>query len=175
MKIFQLKHIFEILEQTPKTLNNLLQNLSEEWILNNEGQDSWSPFDIIGHLIHGEETDWIVRANIILGESKNKKFEPFDRFAQFNRFKDKSIHELLKMFAELRARNIILLKQMEFNKHNLELTGIHPEFGEITFKQLIAAWVVHDLSHINQIARIMSKQYTNEVGPFRKYLSILSN
>ena len=172
---FQIKKALEILEQTPDTLKSLLSNLSNEWIFNNEGNDTWSSFNIIGHLIHGEETDWITRTKIILSSETDRKFQHFDRFAQNERFKNNSLAELLILFKKLRKINIENFRQMEVNNSMLGKKGVHPEFGEVTLKELLAAWVVHDLNHIGQIVRVMSKQYSEEVGPFKKYLPILHN
>ena len=162
----------EILEQTPDTLSSFLKNLSDEWIFSNEGEETWSPFDIIGHLIHGEKTDWIQRTNSILKE-ENKQFTPFDRFAQFENSKEKSMHELLKEFSVLRQKNLSYLKSLNLTESDLALTGIHPEFGEVTLQQLLATWVTHDLGHISQVARVLAKQYKNEAGPWTAYISIL--
>jgi uncharacterized damage-inducible protein DinB len=174
MMEFQLEQAVEILSRTPAILSSLLQGLSAEWILRNEGTDTWSPFDVVGHLIHGEETDWIPRAKIILEHGESKPFEPFDRFAQFERFKGKSLDELLDTFSQLRQRNLEILQQMNLTPDKMALKGIHPEFGSVTLKQLLAAWVVHDLNHIGQIVRVMSRQYAEAVGPWKAYLSILS-
>ena len=170
---YQIDKAIEILNQTPDTLINLLNNLSNEWIFKNEGNDTWSPFDIVGHFIHGEETDWITRTKIILSNDKNKNFQPFDRFAQNELFKEKPLQELLTLFKNLRIKNIQYIRQLELENLMFEKTGIHPEFGEVKLSELLAAWVVHDLNHIGQIARVMAKQYSDEVGPFKKYLSIL--
>jgi uncharacterized damage-inducible protein DinB len=172
---YQIEQAIEILEQTPDTLSNLLGNLSNDWIRNNEGNNTWNPFDIVGHLIHGEETDWITRTKIILNNKGDKKFQPFDRFAQNERFKDKSLQELLMLFKNLRKKNIRFIKQLELEESMLEKTGVHPEFGEVKLRELLATWVVHDLNHIGQIVRVISKQYSNEVGPFKKYLPILNH
>jgi uncharacterized damage-inducible protein DinB len=164
----------EILEQTPKTLNSFLGNLSDEWIHNNEGENTWSPYDIVGHLIHGEKTDWVPRLKIILSNSKNKTFAPFDRFAQFEASKDKTITQLLNEFATLRHKNLTIVKQLNLSKVQLQLKGTHPEFGEVNLSQLISTWVTHDLGHIAQISRVMAKQYKTEVGPWTAYISILN-
>lgn len=171
---FNITNALEVLQQTPCTLNSLLNNLSEEWIFSNESENTWSAYDVIGHLIHGEKTDWIPRLNIILFE-KNKQFQPFDRFAQFEESKGKTIQKLLNEFKEFRIKNIEYLKSLELSENQLKLTGIHPEFGTVTITQLLATWVTHDLGHINQISRVLAKQYKNEVGPWTKYISILKN
>ena len=170
---FQLDQAINILKRTPKVLSCLLDDLPEEWIHNNEGDDSWSPFDILGHFIHGEKTDWIPRAQLILSDKEDKAFAPFDRFAQFETSKGKSLIELLNEFSVLRARNIELLEAMQLTAVDLVREGIHPEFGKVTLEQLLATWVTHDLGHIAQITRVMAKQYKDEVGPWRAYIPIL--
>ena len=147
-------------EQVP-----LLLNLSDRWTRPNEGGETWSAFDIVGHLIHGEKTDWIPRAAIILSSNPTKEFEAFDRFAQFEESKGKSLLQLLEEFKLLREKNIQLLLSMEINEEKLSLTGTHPDFGVVTLSQLLATWVVHDLNHIAQVTRVMAKQYKDEVGP----------
>ncbi len=170
---FTLKKSIEILERTPDVLNIMLQNISVEWTANNEGEQTWSAYDIIGHLIHGESTDWIPRAKIMLSEKPDKKFEPFDRLAQFDESKGKSLTQLLDEFKALREKNIQYLRSKELTDKDLEKKGIHPAFGEVTLSQLFSTWVVHDLNHIAQISRVMAKQYKEEVGPWIEYLGIL--
>lgn len=170
---FQLSKAIEILSQTPTTVNSLLENLSGEWISATAGAGDWSAFDVIGHYIHGEETDWIPRARIILAQGENLTFEPFDRFAQFEISKGKTLSELLETFADLRRKNIETLKSWNLTDKQLDLKGIHPELGEVTLRQLLATWVVHDLTHIRQILSIMAKQYAEDVGAWKAYLSIL--
>lgn len=171
---FQLEQGIEILSRTPETLNSLLRGLSGDWIYNNEGSESWSPFDILGHFIHGEETDWIPRAQIILEYGDSRPFEPFDRFAQFEKSKGKSLDELLDTFAQLRKKNLAALKKMKLSAEKLGQTGMHPELGRVTLRQLLSTWVVHDLGHLAQITRVMAKQYREEVGPWEAYLPVLS-
>ncbi len=145
-----------------------IQNLKSK-IQNQE----WQPFDIIGHLIHGEKTDWIPRARIILGQGENLTFVPFDRFAQFENSKGKSVTQLLDEFAALRAENISTLRSWKLTDDQLALEGIHPELGRVTLRQLLATWVVHDLNHVRQIVTTMAKRYDSEVGVWKEYLSIL--
>lgn len=164
----------EVLERTPAVLKSLLENLSQEWTESNEGEDTWSAYDIVGHLIHGESTDWIERTKIILSDSSDKKFKPFDRFAQFEESKGKSLSDLLIEFENLRMQNIAILKSLNLSDKDLIKKGIHPVFGEVTLSQLLSTWVVHDLNHIAQIARVMAKQYKTEVGPWIEYLRILN-
>jgi uncharacterized damage-inducible protein DinB len=172
--LFNIDESLEILERTPSVLITLLNNLDEKWTSNNEGENTWSPYDVIGHLIHGEKTDWIPRMMIILGEDDNKNFVPFDRLAQFEESKGKSLAELLDEFKTRRRQNLIKLKSIVFNEQLLNREGIHPEFGKVTLKQLLATWVVHDLAHLCQISRVMAKQYGQEIGPWIKYFSIFS-
>jgi DinB family protein len=170
---FTLEKSIEILERTPGVLDAMLQNVSADWTSINEGGESWSVYDIIGHLIHGEKTDWMPRAEIILAEKPDKKFELFDRFAQFEESKGKSLQQLLEEFKVLRKKNIELLLSKNITNKTLEEKGIHPAFGEVTLSQLLATWVAHDLNHIAQIARVMAKQYKSAVGPWTAYLRIL--
>jgi hypothetical protein len=170
---FNLNKSIEILSRTPFVLKSLLENLSEDWTKNNEGGDSWSPYVIIGHFIHGEKTDWIARAKIILNDGGNKNFEPYDRFAQFKESKGKSLHELLNEFSTLREENIKTLKSFNIDDEKLGLEGIHPKFGNVTLKQLLSTWVIHDLTHIAQISRVMAKQYKEEMGPWVEYFRLI--
>jgi len=170
---FKLEQAIEVLERTPATLNSLLRDLSEQWLVQNEGPDTWSPYDVIGHLIHGEETDWIPRAKMILEHGETRAFEPFDRVAMFEGSKGKSIVELLDTFAQLRAENVRELQSMNLTSDLLDKRGRHPELGVVTLRQLLSTWVVHDLGHIRQVVRVMSKQYSEAVGPWKAYLSIL--
>jgi hypothetical protein len=172
---FNIQSALQILERTPAVITTMLLNLDEQWVMSNEGGESWSAFDIVGHYIHGEKTDWIPRMNIILNKDPDKHFIPFDRFAQFADSRGKSLNQLLDEFAILRSQNIKQLISAEFTHEVLTRTGIHPKFGEVTLKQLLAAWVVHDLTHIYQISRVMAKQYEIEVGPWKEYLGVLND
>ena len=173
MQSFNLNRGVEILENTPSLLGVFLSGLSDFWINQNDDEKSWSCFDIVGHLIHGEKTDWIPRAQTIMEHGQEIVFEPFDRFAQFTESKDKSIADLLADFESLRKSNLEILKGWKLTNSDLELRGVHPEFGAVTLGQLLASWVVHDLSHVRQIMRVMSKAYRADVGPWRKYLPVL--
>ena len=170
---FSLSKSIEILERTPDVLIVLLKNISPDWTSNNEGGESWSAYDIVGHLIHGEKTDWIPRMEIILSDIQNKRFELFDRFAQFEDSKGKSLTQLLDEFKSLRQKNIEFLRSSTLTDNDFEKTGIHPAFGEITLSQLLSTWTVHDLNHIAQITRVMAKLYMKDVGPWVEYLKIL--
>jgi hypothetical protein len=170
---FELEHAIPVLRQTPATLNSLLLDLPEPWAIQNEGVETWSPYHILGHLIHAEHTDWIPRARIILEQGETRPFDPFDRFAMFEDSQGKSLAELLETFARLRARSVEHLEQMNLTPDLLEKRGTHPEFGVVTMKQLLATWVVHDLGHIRQVARVMAKQYRDAVGPWKAFLPVL--
>ena len=170
---FNIEKSLEILERTPSVLEVLLTGLSDEWIRNNERENTWSPYEIMGHLIHGEKTDWIPRAKIILSNAADKTFIPFDRFAQQKDDKSIPIEELLKQFKKLRTENLKELIAFNLSPDKLEKQGIHPDLGKAKLKELLSTWVVHDLGHIAQISRVMAKQYKSEVGPWKKYLGIL--
>jgi hypothetical protein len=161
-----------ILERTPGSLTALLEGLPDRWIQATEGTGTWSPYDVIGHLVHGERTDWIPRArHIMTGDPR--PFEPFDRMAQFSDSQGKSLGELLVTFAELRQQNLSTLLEMNVTNEDLDRRGLHPELGGVTLGQLLATWVVHDLDHVGQIARTMAKVYGEATGPWSAYLSIL--
>lgn len=170
---FSLTKSLEILERTPDVLYLMLHNISEDWTSNNEGEETWSVFDVIGHLIHGDKTDWLVRAEIILSDRSDKMFEPFDRFAQFETSKHKNFNQLLIELKETRKASIEKLRNLQLTDADLMKTGIHPTFGEVTLSQLLATWVVHDLDHVAQISRVMSKQYKDAVGPWINFLRVL--
>lgn len=172
---YNLQEAIDILSRTPKALSNLLKDLPDNWTKNNEGGESWSPFDVMGHYVHGEKTDWITRLEIILGENDNKTFEPFDRFAQFEDSKGKNINDLLIEFQELRSKNLEILKSKNIQESDLSKKGIHPDFGDVTLKELLSVWVAHDLGHIAQITRVMAKQYKENVGPWKAYLRVVND
>ncbi|HEX8887732.1 MAG TPA: DinB family protein [Pyrinomonadaceae bacterium] len=171
---FQLDRAQEILKRTPATLKALLDGLSDEWVTSNEGAATWSPFDVVGHLIHGEETDWIPRARMILEYGESRAFEPFDRFAMFEKSKGKTLGELLDRFERLRRESLRELDEMNLTPEMLSKQGLHPELGTVTLGQLLSTWVVHDLGHLGQIVRVMAKQYVDAVGVWQAYLPILS-
>jgi uncharacterized damage-inducible protein DinB len=171
---FNLGKSMEILKQTPETFISLLSGLSEDWTYSNEGPDTWSPYDVMGHLIHGEETDWIQRLNIILGDTEDKTFEPFDRFTQFENSKGKALCDLLEEFAGLRKKNLDYLSSLDLSEDQFGLKGMHPELGEVTLGQLLATQVTHDLGHIAQITRVMAKQYKEDVGPWEAYIPVFN-
>ncbi len=170
---FSIPKTIAILERTPKVLSSMLQNLPTEWVNCNEGPETWSAFDIIGHLIQGEKADWMIRTKIILSDKSDKSFEAFDRFAQFKTSRGKSINDLILEFTSLREANIEELKNLQINEGDLSKTGNHPAFGAVSLRQVLATWVAHDLSHIAQISRVMAKHYKEDIGPFVQYLRII--
>ena len=171
---FELHKTLEILERTPAVLESLLADLSDEWIMPNEGESTFSPFDVVGHLLHGEKTDWMARLQIILRDSGDKNFTPYDRFVQFEESKGKSMNQLLGEFKTLRMQNLGILTALNIQESDLFKEGIHPKFGKVTLRHLLSTWTVHDLSHIAQITRVMCKQYKEEVGPWIEFLPILT-
>jgi uncharacterized damage-inducible protein DinB len=167
-----LKDAVAVLARTPASLTALLEGLPETWVNATEGGETWSPYDVVGHLIHGERTDWIPRArHILAGESR--PFDEFDRTAQFEESRGRSLGELLSTFAEARRENVAALAAMNLTEEDMSRKGLHPELGEVTLGQLLATWVVHDLDHVGQVARVMAKAYAGAVGPWGAYLSIL--
>jgi hypothetical protein len=172
---FDLQTANEVLARTPATLRALLADLSEPWVRGPEGPDTFSPFDVVGHLIDGEETDWIPRARIILSRSAEPRFDPYDRFRHRARNASRTLGSLLDEFAELRAANLALLGSWRLGEQELNLTGVHPTFGRVTMQELLAAWVVHDLGHIAQVARVMAKQYKDAVGPWVPFMPVLTD
>lgn len=172
---FILSESIDVLRRTPATLAALLDGIPERLARGNEGPETFTPFDVVGHLIDGEETDWMTRARIILSDSEDKRFAPYDRFRHKARNADRTLDSLLKEFARLRADNLAELEAWNLAEAQLGLTGAHPTFGDVTLRQLLAAWVVHDLGHITQISRVMAKQYREEVGPWMPFLPVLTD
>lgn len=173
MPTFSLADGLPILRATPGVLRAWLSDLPETWTTANEGPDTWSAFDIVGHLIHGERTDWIPRLELLLAYGESRPFTPFDRFAQFKDSRGKSLRELLDIFAGLRRENIVRLEALHLQPIDFERRGRHPELGSVNLGQLLATWVAHDLNHLGQMARVMARQYTEAVGPWREYLPLL--
>jgi uncharacterized damage-inducible protein DinB len=174
MTRFDLAEATDLLRRAPDTLRALVTSLPESWLYANEGEGSWSPHAIVGHLVHGEETDWIARTRIILERGETRAFDPFDREAMFRKYADWSIDDLLDRFAALRRANLEALAALDLGPDDLTTTGTHPTFGRVTLEQLLATWAVHDLAHLAQIARVAAKQYGDAVGPWREYLPILT-
>lgn len=172
---FDLGSAIDVLGRTPGALQHLLGGIGEAWVRVNEGDDTFSPFDVVGHLIDGEETDWIPRARMILARGPDLTFEPYDRFRHRERNVSRSIDSLLVEFAGLRDANLGLLRSWKLSSADLDLPGMHPRLGQVTLRQLFAAWVVHDLGHVAQISRVMAKQYLDEVGPWVPFLPVLTD
>jgi len=170
---FNLTNSIEILQRTPDTLILMLKDISPEWTTGNEGAETWNVYDIVGHLIHGEKTDWMARTELILSDNVDKTFESFDRFAQFEESKGKTLNQLLNEFKMLREKNIEQLLSKKLTDKQMEEKGVHPVFGDVTLSQHLSTWVVHDLNHIAQISRVMAKQYKFNVGHWVDYLKIL--
>lgn len=170
---FDLSRGVAVLARTPGTLRALLDGLPPEWTEATEGPDTWSPYTVVGHLIHGERTDWIPRAQIILAQGPDRRFTPYDRFAQFRESQGKSLAQLLDELEQLRAENLRTLAGWNLTDVELALIGEHPAFGPVTLRQLLATWVAHDLGHIAQVTRVMARQYREAIGPWRAYLSIM--
>ena len=163
----------DLLARTPALLDAWLRDLPSVWTLANEGEETFSPFDVVGHLIHGERTDWMPRARMILQYGESRPFEKFDRLAQNRESRGKSLAELLDTFAELRAKNLDDLREMNLQPADFERRGLHPELGPVTLGQLLATWTAHDLTHIHQISRVMAHQYREAVGPWTDYLGVM--
>ena len=163
-----------ILQRTPAVLDSLLRGLPDGWIAAHEGDQTWSPFDVVGHLIHGERTDWIPRARLILEHGEARPFDTFDRFAQFAASEGRTLASLLDEFAALRAKSLDELAALGLTDVDLDRRGRHPALGVVTLRQLLATWVAHDLDHVVQISRVLARQYSDEVGPWRAYLRIVS-
>ncbi len=163
-----------ILERTPSVLRTLLSGLDDEWVMNDEGPETFSPYDVMGHLINGEKTDWRVRTNMILEYGLERTFVPFDRFAQYEASKGKTLEQLLDEFEALRKENMQWFRALKLSEDDLDKKGNHPVLGQVTLRQLLSAWVVHDLTHIAQITRVMAKQYKREIGPWTEFFRILN-
>ena len=170
---FSLAEAVAVLTRTPATLNALLRGLPDIWVRSNEGIDTWSAFDIVGHLIHGERTDWMARLRIILENGEARPFDRFDRFAQFKASQGKSLEQLLDDFARLRTENLAALQALNLQHEDLIRRGRHPALGMVTLSELLATWAVHDLTHLHQLARVMAHQYRAAVGPWSAYLGVL--
>ena len=173
MMDFDLGKGIVILERTPAVVRELLGGLPDEWTAANEGPETFSPFDVVGHLIDGEETDWMVRARVILAQGPNRRFEPFDRF-RHRGAAPRTLAQLIDRFAELRRKNLEDLRRLDLQPAQLALTGEHPALGTVTLSQLLATWVAHDLTHLAQVTRVMAKQYTRAVGPWVEFLPALT-
>ena len=171
---YSLERSYEILDRTPAVLTALLAGLPDDWIMLNEGPETFSPYDVIGHLVHGEKTDWVVRAKMILEFGNTQTFVKWNRFAQYEESKGKSLQQLLDEFAAIRRENMSWFKSMNLTEDDLDRQGMHPVLGDVTLRHLLATWVVHDLTHIAQITRVMAKQYKEEMGPWPEFFRILN-
>ena len=165
----------DVLQRTPAILHSLLDGVGDGWARGTEGPATFSPFDVVGHLIDGEETDWIPRARIILAQGATRRFEPYDRFRHRSRNTQRTLASLLTEFAQLRSANLVLVQSWNLTEQQLALEGEHPSLGAVTLRQLLATWVVHDLGHVAQVARVMAKQYKDEVGAWIPYLPVLTD
>jgi hypothetical protein len=170
---FNLQQTVALLSRTPSAINALLRDLPQTWTLGNEGGETWSPFDIVGHLIHGERTDWMPRARMILQHGESQAFDPFDRLAQERESEGKSLGDLLDEFARVRSESLDSLRAMNLQQKDFDRRGRHPALGTVTLAQLLATWAVHDMTHLHQLSRVMAYQYREEVGPWSAYLGVL--
>lgn len=173
MTEFNLPEAIAVLTRTPATLDALLRGLPDRWARSNEGKDTWNPFEIVGHLIVGERTDWMPRLRIILQDGETRSFDPFDRFAQSKENLDKSMEQLLDDFVGLRTENLAELQALNLQPQDLTRRGRHPALGVVTLSELLATWAVHDLTHLHQLSRVMAHQYRASVGPWSAYLGVL--
>jgi hypothetical protein len=171
---FQLDDALAILSHTPAALDAMVRGLPEVWLHANEGPETWSPFDVVGHLVAGERTDWVTRLRLILEHGDKHPFEPFNRTAMFEESKGKTIAELLDTFATLRAQNLETVRALQLEPADFARRGMHPSLGSVTLEQLLATWVTHDMTHLVQISRVIAKQFKDEVGPWREYIGVLN-
>jgi hypothetical protein len=171
---FSLSEAVAILTRTPATLDALLRGLPDIWVRSTEGKDTWSAYDIVGHLIFGDRTDWMPRVRILLEHGETRAFDPFDRFAQLKEPQDRSLDQLLDDFARLRRESLAKLEALNLSNHDFSRRGKHPAFGVVTLSELLATWAVHDLNHLHQLSRVMAHQYRDAVGPWSAYLGVLS-
>ena len=171
---YSLERSYEILERTPGVLQSLLGGLSNEWIMPNEGPETFSPYDVVGHLIHGEKTDWTARAKMILEFGNTKTFERWNRVAMYEESQGKTMQQLLDAFVTIRKTNMVWFRSLNLTEKDLDKKGMHPVLRDVTLRNLLATWVVHDLTHIAQITRVMAKQYKEEIGPWVDFFRIMN-
>jgi hypothetical protein len=171
---YDLNKSLQVLERTPSVLKSLLSDLDDEWLINNEGPETFSPYDVLGHMIHGEKKDWTERIKMILEYGQEKTFESWDRFAMYEESKGKTTGQMLDEFEELRKKNLEWFKSLKLTEGDLDKKGMHPKLGTVTLRNLLATWVIHDLTHIAQITRVMAKQYKEEMGPWVEFFRIMS-
>jgi hypothetical protein len=170
---FSLAEVIAILSRTPASVDALLRGLPDTWVRGNEGKDTWSAFDIVGHLVFAERTDWMPRLRIVLENGEARPFDPFDRFAQLKENQNKSLEQLLDAFVRLRSENLAALEALNLQHEDLTRRGRHPALGVVTLSELLATWAVHDLNHVHQLSRVMAHQYRETVGPWSAYLGVL--
>ena len=170
---FDLAKSYEIWERTPLILRSILDGLGSHWIMSNEGPDTFSPYDVVGHLIHGEKTDWPDRIRMIMEKGTSSTFVPYDRFAMFQESEGKTLEQLLDEFEEVRMNNMRWLRSLNLTDTDLDKLGVHPKFGMVSLRQLLSTWTIHDLTHLSQITRVMAKQYKDEMGPWLEYFRIM--
>jgi len=171
---FSIKEAIEVLERTPQTLGYFLSGLSSGWLQCNEGEGTWNAVEVIGHLVEAEKDNWLPRLEFILQKGKTKAFPTFDRFSHLSKVTNLSIEQVLEEFKDIRSKNLEKLKQIMVSESNLEVPGFHPAFGEVKVRELLSTWVVHDLTHISQIVRLMAERYREDVGPWKEYLGVLN-
>lgn len=169
----ELERAVEILGRTPAVLRAWLGGLADFWARSNYGEATFSPFDVVGHLIEAEQTNWMTRLRVMMEHGDTKPFPAFERYAMYESSVGRSMDDLLESFAALRAKSLDALRVHDLTPEKLDLRGKHPDLGEVRVWHLIAAWVVHDLGHLHQVAKAMAFQYRDEVGPWREYLTIL--
>ena len=170
---YSLQRSYEILDRTPAVLQSLLAGLPDDWVMPNEGPETYSPYDVVGHLIHGEKTDWTARTKMILEFGNTQTFVRWNREAMYEESIGKSLQQLLDEFAAIRKENMVWFKALNLTEDDLDKKGMHPVLGEVSLRNLLATWVVHDLTHIAQITRVMAKQYKSEMGPWPEFFRIL--
>ena len=170
---FSVDQAMVVLRRTPATLRALLDGLPGAWANSNEGDGTWSPFEIVGHMVHGERTDWMPRVRMILEQGEARPFEPFDRFAQLKASENKSLGDLLQEFAHWREDNLAALASLQLRPADLARRGMHPKLGTVTLAQLLATWPAHDLTHLHQLSRVLAHQLSSSVGPWSAYLGVL--
>jgi hypothetical protein len=171
---YSLERSYEILDRTPAVLQALLSGLPDDWVMPNEGPETFSPYDVVGHLIHGEKTDWTARAKMILEFGNTQTFVKWNRFAQYEESKGRSLQQLLDEFVAIRKENMVWFRSLNLTEYDLDKKGMHPVLGEVTLRNLLATWVVHDLTHLAQITRVMAKQYKEQMGPWPEFFRILN-
>ena len=173
-RLFVMEEAVDILGRTPAALDALLRHLPDQWAVANEGDETWSPFDVVGHLIHGERVDWVPRARIIIEHGETRTFDTFDRFAQFTESAGRTLDSLLDEFGRLRLESLRALAALRVTAADLDRRGRHPDLGVVTLRELLATWVAHDLDHLVQISRVLARQYADDVGPWQAYLRVIS-